>query len=148
MTEQHLTDGRAVSKPKQFWDSALRAVKGDSTQQAVEDFTAEMTLVAEGLCEDQARLRSAVENLSQDQDRQRQRAESELKALETALDEHQRDTDRRLDSLTRRLDAIENRQKSRKERSEKLDLISRLTILAGIVCGSWVLVTLISALIK
>ena len=148
MTDNRLTDGSIMSKPKQLLDSALKAVKGDSTQQVVEDFTAEMTLVAEGLCEDHARLKEQLNRLAEDQDHLSQRLESEQQALETSLGEHQRDADARLQTLARRLDALEKRQESKKHRSEKMDLITRLTILAGIVCGSWVLVTLINALMK
>ena len=46
-----------VSKPKKIWNDALKAVKGENTNQLIEQFTAEMTLVAEGLCEDQNKLR-------------------------------------------------------------------------------------------
>lgn len=148
MSEGRLTEGKTVSKPRQFLDSALRAVKGDSTQQVVEAFTAEMTLVAEGLCEDHARLKEQLEAFEKDQDRRSQRMESIQQALETALDEHQKETDRQLQTLTRRLDAIENRQKRGKERSEKMGLISRITILVGIVCFSWVTVTLLNLLLK
>ena len=148
MTDRNLTDGSILSKPRQLWDSALKAVKGDSTQQVVEAFTAEMTLVAEGLCEDNARLKEQLDHLAADQDHLSQRMETEQEALDTSIREHQRDTDEKLLALTRRLDANEKRQSSKKQRSEKLDLITRLTILAAIVCGSWVLVTLIRALIR
>ena len=58
-----------VAKPRKIWDNALRAVKGENTMQVVENFTAEMTLVAEGLCEDHGRLRKAVEDMESEQDR-------------------------------------------------------------------------------
>ena len=46
------------TKPKpKLWDGALKMVKGENTTQLIEQFTAEMTLVAEGLCEDQNKLR-------------------------------------------------------------------------------------------
>ena len=51
-----------MNKPS-IWNQALKAVKGDSMNEMVEQFTQEMTLVAEGLCEDQARLRRAVDGL-------------------------------------------------------------------------------------
>ena len=52
-----MSEDKNVSKPRQLWDSAVKAVKGGSTEQLVETFTSEMTLVAEGLCEDQNNLR-------------------------------------------------------------------------------------------
>ena len=47
----------ATEKPKKttLWDGALKMVKGENTNQLIEQFTAEMTLVAEGLCEDQTK---------------------------------------------------------------------------------------------
>ena len=94
-------------KPRTLWESALKVVKGDSTEQLVEQFTAEMTLVAEGLYDDQARLKREVELLRQEQDRLSQRVGSEQQAQETALMEAQRDFDKRLDDFARRLSAME-----------------------------------------
>ena len=137
-----MSEEKNVSKPMQLWNNALKAVKGDSTTQLVEQFTAEMTLVAEGLCEDQARLRQAVEELRRGEDRTAQKFASEVEAIETAIRENQRDTDRRLDDMNRRLEAIESKQHSRK--SKQLGLVQQLTILAAIVCGSWIIVTILN----
>ena len=38
------------TKKPTLWDGALKRVKGENTNQLIENFTAEMTLVAEGLC--------------------------------------------------------------------------------------------------
>lgn len=139
-------DNEKTAKPMQFWNNALRAVKGDSTHQLVEQFTSEMTLVAEGLCEDQARLRKQVEDLALEGDRANQRAFTQLQALETAMDEHQRDTDRRLSELSRRLDAIDNRIKSTpREKKNWLSggLMQQLILLVSIPSLAWVLVSLL-----
>ena len=125
----------------QLWNSALKAVKGDSTQQLVEQFTAEMTLVAEGLCEDQARLRQSVEELRREDDRHAQRLASEVQAIDATLRENQRENDRRLEDMQRRLAALESKANSRrKERS----WLSQVTLLVGIVCGTWLLVTVLN----
>ena len=42
-----MSEEKTVSKPRQLWDSAVKAVKGGGTEQLIETFTAEMTLVAE-----------------------------------------------------------------------------------------------------
>ena len=55
-----MSEEKTVSKPRQLWDSAVKAVKGGGTEQLIETFTAEMTLVAEGLCEDQNNLRREI----------------------------------------------------------------------------------------
>ncbi len=139
-----------VSMPRKIWNTALKTVKGDSTQSLVEDFTAEMTLVAEGLCEDQARLRSQMESLEDSQDRDRQSLRSEIEALETAMREQQRDTDEKLRVLTDRADALERSVNHTGKKGKKslfgLGWLPQVIILAAIVCGSWVLVTLMQGL--
>ena len=136
-----MSEQKNVSKPMQLWNQAVKAVKGDTAGQMVEQFTAEMTLVAEGLCEDQARLRKSVEDLARAQERSGQSAKSEIAALENTLREHQRDTDRRLEELSRRLTAMEGKQK--KKESAKLSWMNQAIVLVSIVCGSWVLVTVL-----
>lgn len=149
-----MTEIKAPEK-KSLWSSALKVVKGDSTAQLMEDFTAEMTLVAEGLCEDQAKLRQAVDQAMSETDRISQRTKSEVEALETTIRENQRDLDRRLDDLTRRLDAMENREKAIRAEQEKSrgkhtwlarpeGLIGQLTVLASIIAGAWVLVSILN----
>lgn len=137
-----MSEEKNVSKPMQLWNNALKAVKGDSTAQMVEEFTSEMTLVAEGLCEDQARLRQRVEELRREEDRSAQRLTSEVQAIETAIRENQRDTDQRLDDMQRRLAVLENRANSRSKKND--GIIRQLTMLASIICGTWLLVTILN----
>lgn len=136
-----MSEQKNVSKPLQLWNQAVKAVKGDTAGQMIEQFTAEMTLVAEGLCEDQARLKKSVEDLHRAQEHAGQSARSELEALENTLREHQRDTDRRLEDLSRRLAAMEGRLK--KKESAKPAWMNQAILLVSIVCGSWVLVTIL-----
>lgn len=136
-----MSEQKNVSKPLQLWNQAVKAVKGDTAGQMVEQFTAEMTLVAEGLCEDQARLRKSVEDLARAQEHSDQSVRSEIAALENTLREHQRDTDRRLEDLTRRLAAMEGRQK--KKENTRPSWMNQAIVLVSIVCGSWVLVTIL-----
>lgn len=131
-------------KPGQLWNQALKAVKGENTAQLVEEFTSEMTLVAEGLCEDQSRIRRDAEDLRRELDQRTQALGSDQDALETMLREQQRDMDRRLDDLTRRLNALESASTRKKGKGDKASLMQNLILLAGIVCGSWVLVTVLN----
>lgn len=140
-----MSEEKTVSKPKQLWNSALKAVKGDSTQQLVEDFTAEMTLVAEGLCEDQARLRQSVEDTRREQDRSAQHVDSELQALESTLQEHQRETERRLKDMGRRLAALESRAPQRN--GKQPGLMRQTTVLVGMVCITVLLVAVLKLFI-
>ena len=71
MSEKRITDKSTgedtsvMAKPKKIWNDALKMVKGEDSTQLIESFTAEMTLVAEGLCEDQNRLRGEVNEMIQ-----------------------------------------------------------------------------------
>ena len=136
----------AEKGPVKLWNQAVKAVKGDSAE-LVEAFTAEMTLVAEGLVEDQARLRREVEELQRDRDREEQSFASRLDALESDIREHQKATDKRLDELGKRLEALDKQQKQQPRKGRGLlqaAWMDKLLILAGIVCGSWVLVSIIN----
>lgn len=133
-----------TNKPS-LWNQALKVVKGDSTTELVEQFTQEMTLVAEGLCEDQARLRRAVDGLIKEEEGKRAKSEQDYQDMQRQLDAHQKDTKQKLDELSRRVAALE--KPAAKEKKGKLrlggDIIGRLTILASIICGSWIIVTLL-----
>ena len=102
-----MSEDKNVSKPRQLWDSAVKAVKGGSTEQLVETFTSEMTLVAEGLCEDQNNLRKELAQVREMAEKLEHRADNEQEVLDTTLRENQKDIDRRLDELTRRIAALE-----------------------------------------
>lgn len=135
-----MSEQKNVSKPLQLWNSAVKAVKGENTGALVEQFTAEMTLVAEGLCEDQARLRQMVEDMRREQDTANQSLRSEQSALETTLQEQQRDIDRKLNDMERRLSALE---KSKPQPKKQRNILSQVTVLVSIVCATWMMVTLI-----
>ena len=141
-----MTENKNVSAPRRMLDSALRMVKGDNTTQLMEQLTAALTLVAEGLCEDQSKLRAEAENLGRELDRRTQRIESEQQAQETALRETQQALERRLDALESRAAALEEQLRARQkpDRPPRQKLLSQLTVLVGIVCGSWVLVTILN----
>ena len=82
--------------PRKLWNGALKMVKGDNTTQLIEQFTAEMTLVAEGLCEDQSKLREETDRHITEKDRQIQKLESRVEMLENALEEERTQRDREL----------------------------------------------------
>ena len=134
-----------TGKPS-LWNQALKVVKGDSTTELVEQFTQEMTLVAEGLCEDQARLRKAVEGLIRETEGQKQKSGQEYEELLRQLDVHQKDMKQKLDELSRRVSALE-KPAARKERKGLLglgsDAIGRLTLLVGMVCATVLIVTVL-----
>ena len=128
-----------------LWNQALKVVKGDSMNDMVEQFTQEMTLVAEGLCEDQARLRKAVDGLIREADGQRAKSEQDYQELLRQLSDSQKDTKSRLDELSRRISVLEKPAPKVQKGSFNLgtDVISRVTLLAGIVCGTCLIVTIL-----
>lgn len=146
-----MAEERLLQGPKKLLVNALKAVKGENTMQLVEQFTAEMTTVAEGLCEDQSRLQSETENLGREMDRRTQHLETALKDCEETLKETRQEMEQKLDKLDTRLAAMEKRlsgmeEKQKSSSMNKQGLLSRMTVLAAIVCGSWVLVTILNLL--
>ena len=133
-----------TAKPS-LWNQALKVVKGDNMSDMVEQFTQEMTLVAEGLCEDQARLRKAVDGLIREAEGQRGKAEQDYQDLLRQINDNQKETKSRLEDLSRRMAALEKPAAKQQKGIFSLgtDVISRLTLLAGIVCGTWLLVTIL-----
>lgn len=141
MAEDKLLEG-----PRKFWTNALRAVKGENAVQLVEQFTEEMTLVAEGLCEDQSKLRAETDNLGRELDRRTQRLESAQQSQEEALREAQKELEKRLDGLDERLSGLEKQlnEKKKQEKHSRQKLMNQAIVLVSIVCGSWVLVTILN----
>ena len=106
----NLTEKTAVAeKPKKIWDGALKMVRGDNSAQLIENFTAEMTLVAEGLCEDQSKLRKEVDGMMTQEDQRIQKLQSTIDLLETTLEEERTSHDRDVTELRNRLAALEKK---------------------------------------
>ena len=142
-----LTQNAATAeKPKKIWDGALKMVRGENTAQLIENFTAEMTLVAEGLCEDQSTLRRDVDKMITEEDRRIQALQTQVDAAETSLEEERRAHDRDVTELRNRLAALEKQasQKPAKEKARRGNIIRDLTILVAIAAGAWVIVTMIN----
>ena len=140
----------ATEKPKKttLWDGALKMVKGENTNQLIEQFTAEMTLVAEGLCEDQSKLRREVDDMTTQEDRRIQKLESRISLLESSLEEERKAHDKDLTELRNRLSPLEKQaaRPQAKERKKAASIIRDLTWLVGIAAAAWVIVTIINAI--
>ena len=135
-----------AEKPKKLWDGALKMVRGDNTSQLIENFTAEMTLVAEGLCEDQSILRREVDRMITEEDRRIQAMQTQVDAVETSLEEERRAHDRDVTELRNRLAALEKQvsHKPVKEKTRRGNIIRDLTVLVAIAAGAWIIVTIIN----
>ena len=151
MTENTELSGKtaAEEKPRKFWDGALKMVKGENTVQLIENFTSEMTLVAEGLCEDQMKLRREVDQSMTEEDRRIQALQSRIQAAETSFDEERAAHDRDMTELRNRLAALEKKANREpvKEKNKKGNIIRDLTVLVAIAAGAWVIVTLLNKLL-
>lgn len=138
--------------PKKIWNDALKIVKGGDSAQLMESFTAEMTLVAEGLYEDQNRLRGEVDRMMNQEDQRLQKQESRILELETALEEQQKENDRMITELRTRLAALEKQEElRRRERGKKAgkerNRIRDLTILAAVIAAGAIAVILVLKLV-
>ena len=139
-----------IDKPRKLWDGALKIVKGENPNQLIEHFTAEMTLVAEGLCEDQTRLRREVDEMSRQEDQQIQKLQSRADLLESMLEEERNAHDRDVTELRNRLAALEKKaaressSESGKDKKKSRTVIRDLTWLVGIAAGAWIIVTILN----
>ena len=149
MEEEKTLTAEKTKKPT-LWDGALKMVKGENTNQLIEQFTAEMTLVAEGLCEDQTKLRREVDGLMTQEDQRIQKLESRISLLETTLGEERKDHDRVVTELRNRLSPLEKQAAKTpgKEKKKAGTVIRDLTWLVGIAAGAWIIVTVINVFFK
>ena len=139
-----------TEKPKKLWDGALKMVKGENTNQLIEQFTAEMTLVAEGLCEDQSKLRREVDGMMTQEDRRIQKLESRIDLLETSLEEERNAHDKDVTELRNRLAALEKKAAKEpvKEKKKAGTIIRDLTWLVGIAAAAWIVVTILNVFFR
>ena len=146
--EEEKTLAEKQQKKPTLWDGALKMVKGENTNQLIEQFTAEMTLVAEGLCEDQTKLRREVDEMKTQEDRRIQKLESRIDLLETSLEEERKAHDRDVTELRNRLSPLEKQASKQpvKEKKKAGSIIRDLTWLVGIAAAAWVIVTIINAI--
>ena len=143
MSEQKTT---LTEKPRKLWDGALKMVKGENPSQLIEQFTAEMTLVAEGLCEDQSKLRREVDQTMEQEDQRIQKLQAKIDLLETSLDEERNSHDRDLTELRGRLGALEKQSAKTpvQDKKKSRTVIRDLTWLVGIAAGAWIIVTILN----
>ena len=144
--EEEKTLAEKPQKKPTLWDGALKMVKGENTNQLIEQFTAEMTLVAEGLCEDQTRLRREVDDMTTQEDRRIQKLESRIDLLETTLEQERKEHDRTVTELRNRLSPLEKQAAKApvKEKKKAPGIIQGLTLMVSIAAAAWVIVTVIN----
>ena len=118
------------------------SLKGKDLNQAVEEFTSEMTLVAEGLSEDQNALRRDGEKLAARMEKLAERqkiGEDSVKALQDQLEQERR----RGDALQKRLDDMEKALKAKPVKPGLTAILRQATWGVGIICAAWVIVAIL-----
>jgi uncharacterized phage infection (PIP) family protein YhgE len=123
---------------KDFMNGVLSPLKGKDMNQMVEEFTAEMTLVIEGLSEDQEKLARQTDRLDAQQTQLEQRLIDEVHDLNVALDESKKE----LAALKGRLDKLE--KQSEKGKKGVTAALRQATWLVGIAVIGWIVVTVIN----
>lgn len=138
-----------VRGARDFIENTFATLKGKDMNQAVEEFTSEMTLVAEGLSEDQAVLRQDVDKLSAQQtllEEKLHRSGKESKAEVSELHEAIKQGKKQAEGIEKRLDALEKALKEAEKKPQKMGLgqiLRQATWMVGIVCAAWVIVTVL-----
>ncbi len=147
--EEKEKKGGIVRGTRDFIENTVASLRGKDMTRAVEEFTGEMTLVAEGLSEDQDKLRRDLDKTSAQLTLAEEKAahldserRSEIKALEDSLKQSRKKSE----SLEKRLDEMEKSISALSSKPRKAGLgqiLRQATWMVGIICGAWVIVTLL-----
>ena len=141
-----------VRGARDFIENTFATLKGKDMNQAVEEFTSEMTLVAGGLSEDQTVLRQDVDKLSAQQtllEEKLQRAGKERKDELGELRDAMKQSKKQAETIEKRLDSLEKAVKDAEKKPAKMGLgqiLRQATWMVGIICGAWVIVTVLKML--
>ena len=142
-----------IASAKRFIGRTLSPFKNSDTNKLVEEFTAEMSLVAEGLSEDQARISRLIDNVAASQST----FENETREKLGELREGDRENEKRLKELDGRLKDLDGRlarleKAAQEKKPDKAGrwtaFVRQLTWLVAIAVGAWIIVTLLEHILK
>lgn len=129
-----------VQSARDFLGNAFGG-KNTDLNATVEQFTAEMTLVAEGLSQDQTRLSEQADRLSAQQTLLEEDTRVAIGEVQASLN----GLNKRLDGLEKRMDHLEKQVQDKKLR--KVDgwtgLVRQATWLVGLLAGVWIVTTVL-----
>ena len=129
-----------VQSARDFLGNAFGG-KNTDLNATVEQFTAEMTLVAEGLSQDQTRLSEQADRLSA----QQTLLEEDTRVAIGEVQANLNGLNKRLDGLEKRMDHLEKQVQDKKLR--KVDgwtgLVRQATWLVGLLAGVWIVTTVL-----
>ncbi len=133
--------GNIVKSAKEFFGNAFGNAKNQDIAGLVEEFTSEMTIVAEGLSEDQERVNGQVDLLSAHQSEMEETFRKKLREDEQKLNRLEKD----LSVLSERVQKLEEAAARKKEKSseKKTSLLKQATWLVGIIAAAWVITSII-----
>lgn len=142
LTNEHAPKKDLMQSARDFMNGVLSPLKGKDVGQLMENFTAEMTLVAEGLSEDQERLQQENDRLS-----------AQMTEMEQALLDRLHDADVNAQEMRKEMAALQSRlEKAEKAIGEKklkkvdglTGLLRQATWLVSIFAGAWIITTIIN----
>ena len=128
-----------VRGARDFIENTFASLKGKDMNQAVEEFTSEMTLVAEGLSEDQAVLRQDVDRMSAQQtllEERLLRAGKETRGEMGELRDAIKQNKKQFEALEKRLDSLEKALKETEKKPPRMgvaQILRQATWMVGIV---------------
>lgn len=118
-----------MQRSKDMLDSAVSGLKGRDMLTLVDEFTSEMTLVAEGLSEDLQRVEQQVAQLGADQ---------------TIASEGSQRLEMEIRQLQKRVEALEKKQdKQTAKRGTLTGVLKQVTVIAAIIAVAWVITALL-----
>ena len=139
---------------KDFFENTFATLKGKDLNQAVEEFSGEMTLVVEGMSEDLASLRQYADKTSAQltitEEKMLRRDETRKGEIDELRD-MQKQLIKRLDAADKRMADMDKAIKEAEKKPKKMGLgaiLRQATWIAAIVCGAWVIVTLLKLIGK
>ena len=139
---------------KDFFENTFATLKGKDLSQAVEEFSGEMTLVVEGMSEDLASLRQYADKTSAQltiTEEKLLRRDETRKGEIDELRDMQKQLIKRLDATDKRMEELDKAIKEAEKKPKKIGLggiLRQVTWIAAIVCGAWVIVTLLNLIGK
>lgn len=122
-----------ISRSKGLIDSAVSGLKGRDMNALVDEFTQEMTVVAEGLSEDLIIARQELAQLSAAQTI----SESERKKDMLDLQARIMDIEKRMDNFAKQ------KEKQDKKHGTLSSVLKQVTNIAAIIAGAWVLTAIL-----
>ena len=124
-----------IKKSKNLLDQAVSGLKGRDLNTLVDEFTQEMTVVAEGLSEELTVARHELAQLAASQTLLEEGRTEDMQGLEVRLNE-----------IDKRLAALEKQREKQLKRSSFLQILRQLTVISVIIAAAWVLVAVLKVL--